>query len=239
VKYLRAAVENNPNATVADVYPLAVAYLEQKPPDPQGLYFIARAVDLAQGTPAQTQIQRYGVSKYTKYHGSQEGWDQLLAEARQSPAPPPNFQVKPAPSPAEMAGTLVQQKPVDQMSFDEFEMIFTSGNQQAIDQVWNAIKGKPIAFEAKVVASQAKQMTMAATAEDIEKNPPQPDVTLSMATAAKLPAAGTMAQVSGVPVSYTPNPFMITMDNGRLIGKSAQAAKPAARTGTKRTPRKK
>jgi hypothetical protein len=53
---------------------------------------------------------------------------------------------------------------------------------------------------------------------------------------AKLPAAGTMAQVSGVPVSYTPNPFMITMDNGRLIGKSAPAAtKPTTR---KATPRK-
>jgi hypothetical protein len=75
---------------------------------------------------------------------------------------------------------------------------------------------------------------MAATAEDIEKNPPQADVTVAMATAAtKPPAAGTMAQVSGVPVSYTPNPFMITMDNGRLIGKSAQAApKPATRSTT-------
>jgi tetratricopeptide (TPR) repeat protein len=235
-KYLRAAVENNPNATVADVYPLAVAYLEQKPPDPQGLYFAARAVDLSQGTPAQAQIQRYALAKYTRYHGGQDGWDQLLAEARTSPMPPPNFQVAPAPTPAEQAAKLVATKKVEDMSFDEFELIFTSGNQQAIDQVWNAIKGKPIAFEAKVVQSGAKQLTMAATAEDIEKNPPQADVTLTMAAAlGKPPAPGTMAQVSGVPVSYTPNPFMITMDNGKPIGATAKStAKPTTTRSTTR-----
>jgi hypothetical protein len=117
------------------------------------------------------------------------------------------------------------------MSFDEFELIFTSGNQQAIDQVWNAIKGKPIAFEAKVVQTAAKQMSLAATAEDIEKNPPVADVTVTLTTApTKAPAAGTMAQVRGVPVSYTPNPFMITMEQGALIGKSAQQAAPAKKT---------
>jgi tetratricopeptide (TPR) repeat protein len=237
VKYLRAAVENNPKATYADVYPLAVAYLEQKPPDPQGLFFVARAVDLAQGSPAQAQIAKYGQAKYTRFHGSSEGWDQLLQQAAASPMPPAGFQVKPAPSPAEIAANLVATKKVEDMTFDEFELIFTSGNQQAADQVWNAIKGKPIAFEAKVVQSAPKHLTLAATAEDIEKNPPQGDVSLTMAPTApaKLPAAGTMAQVSGVPVSYTPNPFMITMDNGRLIGKSAPApSKPAAR----RSPRK-
>jgi len=240
VKYLRAAVENNPKATYADVYPLAVAYLEQKPPDPQGLYFVARATDLAQGTPAQAQIAKYGQAKYTRYHGSAEGWDQLLQQAATSPVPPAGFQVKPAPSPAEMAANLVATKKVEDMSFDEFELVFTSGNQQAIEQVWTAIKGKPIAFEAKVVQTATKQMTLAATAEDIEKNPPQADVTLTMAATApaKLPAAGTMAQVSGVPVSYTPNPFMITMDNGRLIGKSATATKATTPAKRRTTPHK-
>jgi tetratricopeptide (TPR) repeat protein len=238
VKYLRAAVENNPRATYAEVYPLAVAYLEQNPPDPQGLFFVARAVDLAQGNPAQAQIAKYGQAKYTRYHGSSEGWDQLLQQAQTSPTPPAGFQVKPAPSPAEMAANLVATKKVEDMSFDEFELIFTSGNQQAADQVWNAIKGKPIAFEAKVVENAPKHLSLAATAEDIEKNPPEADVTLTMAATApaKLPAPGTMAQVSGVPVSYTPKPFIITMDNGRLIGKSAQAAKPA--TTRRTTPRK-
>jgi hypothetical protein len=238
IRYLRPLAEQ-PNATVADIYPLAVAYLEQKPPDPQGLYYIARAAALSQGTPAQAQISRYGSAKYAKYHGSQEGWDQLVAEAKSSPTPPPGFQVKPAPSPAEQAATLVQQKPVAQMSFDEFELVFTSGNQQAIDKVWNEIKGKPIAFEAKVVQSSPKQLTMAATAEDIEKNPPQADVTVAMGTAAaKPPAQGTMAQVQGVPVSYTPNPFMITMDNGRLIGKSAAGAGKATTKSTTTTHKK-
>src|SRR5437764_12386865 len=73
-KYLRASVEANPN-NLEDVYPLALAYLSANPPDSvNGIFFIARAADLAPAGQAQTQITNYGKSVYTKYHGSDQGW---------------------------------------------------------------------------------------------------------------------------------------------------------------------
>src|SRR5690349_12380222 len=150
-KYLTAAVQAQPTE-LRNVYPLALAYLQQKPQDVRGLWYIARAANLSAGTPAQQQIAAYGRSAYIKYHGGEDGWNDLLQQTRTTPDPPAGFTVKPAPTPAEQAGTLAQQKPVDQMSFDEFQLIFTSGNQQAADKVWNEIKDKPIAFEGKVIS---------------------------------------------------------------------------------------
>ena len=50
-KDLRASVEANPNS-LQDVYPLALAYLTATPPDNvNGLFFIARAANLAAGSP--------------------------------------------------------------------------------------------------------------------------------------------------------------------------------------------
>src|SRR5207249_4882336 len=61
-KYLRASVEANPN-NLEDVYPLALAYLSANPPDSvNGIFFIARAADLAPAGQAQTQITNYGKS---------------------------------------------------------------------------------------------------------------------------------------------------------------------------------
>ena len=93
-KYLQAAVEleikqnpNDPNA-LRDIYPLALAYLEAKPINPTGLWWIARAAALSNNNP---QIVKYGQFKYTKYHGSPDGWDQLLAQAKASRNPAGGF----------------------------------------------------------------------------------------------------------------------------------------------------
>ncbi len=222
---LAESVKINPN-NLADVYPLALAYLQAPQPDYlNGLWFIARAVDLAKANPAaQQQIAKYGRSAYIKYHGNDQGWDQVMQQAAANPVPPAGFTIAPRPTPAQEAAQLVQTKAVKDMSFDEFQLIFTSGNQEAADTVWNQIKDKPIAFAAKVIEATPKRLMLSATAEDIEKN--VADVTLDMVAAipAKLmPKAGNMTQVEGTPVSYTPQPFMITMAKGTLIG-----AKPAA-----------
>ena len=61
--------------TCANVYTLALAYLTPGPAenDVDGLFFIARAANLAQGA-GKDQIAKFGKSKYVKYHGSEEGW---------------------------------------------------------------------------------------------------------------------------------------------------------------------
>ncbi len=223
-KYLSMAVQAQPN-DLRNVYPLALAYLQQKPQDVRGLWYIARAADLAAGTPAQAQITNYGKRAYIVYHGSEDGWEQLLAQTKTTAEPPPGFTVKPAPTPAEQAATMVAATPVEKMTFDQFKYILTSGNQQAADKVWSAIKGKPIAFEGKVIETTRTSLMMAATVEDIQNNTADVEVTFeSPISASLMPKQGSMSKVQGTPETYDVNPFMIHMDKGAFIG-----APPAAR----------
>jgi hypothetical protein len=236
-KDLQEVVNANPN-DLRNVYPLALSYLSPKPPDIKGLWYIARAVNLAQGSPAQAQINAYGKSAYTKYHGGDDGWQELVQQAASSPNPPADFAIKPAPTPAEQAATMVQSTPIDKMSFDQFQLIFTSGNQQAADQVWAGIKDKPIAFAANVVSATRDKLMLASTADDIQSN--TPDVELSMTTpltAAKVPKPGAQVQVIGTPTTYDVQPFMIHMEKGAFYGQKAEP--PAKKAPARRAaPRK-
>jgi hypothetical protein len=226
---LSLAVQANPS-DLQNVYPLALAYLSQKPIDPKGLFWIARAVNLAQGSPAQAQIAAFGKSAYTKYHGGDDGWQEVVQQAASQTTIPPNFQVAPAPTPAEQAAKLCQTKQVKDMSFDEFQMIFTSGNQQCADQVWNQIKGKPIAFEGKVIEVGKDTLKLAATYDDIQSGTADVEITFPVAIPNSLaPKVGEMAQVQGNPATFEPNPFMIHMTDGAFVGKKAQAAAAAAK----------
>jgi tetratricopeptide (TPR) repeat protein len=86
-KRLRAAVNADPNSFV-NVYMLALAYLQPGPAerDVDGLFYIARAANLAQGA-SKDHIAKYGKSRYTKYHGSDEGWDDLMYTAATATSP--------------------------------------------------------------------------------------------------------------------------------------------------------
>ncbi len=217
-KYLMVAVQAQPN-DLRNVYPLALAYLQQKPQDVRGLWYIARAANLTAGSPAQAQITAYGKRAYTVYHGGDDGWDPLLAQTKTTAELPPGFTVKSAPTPAERAASLADSKPVNQMSFDEFQLILTSGNQQAADKVWSGIKGKPIAFEGKVISTTRNSLMLAATVDDIENNKADVEITFEAPIAASLmPKQSAMAKVQGTPATYDVSPFMIHMTNGAFIG---------------------
>jgi tetratricopeptide (TPR) repeat protein len=236
-QFLSEAVKANPD-NLADVYPLALSYLQAQPPDyNNGLWYIARAVHLAAQNPAaQQQISAFGRASYIKYHGNEQGWQQIVQQAAASPVPPAGFAVAPRPTPAQEAAQLVQSKQVKDMSFDEFQLIFTSGNQQAAETVWNQIKDKPIAFQAKVVNVTPTKLTLSATAEDIEKN--TADVSVEMVGEIPLrlrPKPGTMTTIQATPVSYTPQPFMITMTKGTLV--ATPKAAPSGRTTRSRSNR--
>ncbi len=235
-KFLLAAVElrnkENPNdpAALRDVYPLALAYLEANPISPAGLWWIARAAALSNNNP---QIVKYGQFKYTKYHGSPDGWDQLLAQARASAAPPADFAVAPAPSPAEQAKMLADSKDPKSMEFGEWELILSQGAADVQQKVWSQIKGLQVPFAAKTVSATRNKLELAATADAIEKN--VADVTVTMIAPlplASVPKAGQEIQVQAKPDSYTPSPFMIQMVEGQLI------AKPSAKPPAKKPPAK-
>lgn len=236
---LLEAVKANPNDYIT-VYQLSVAYLEQKPAVVDGLFWGARAVALAQqqNPAAAAQFQKYVRAKYIRYHGGEDGFDSLLKDAATQPTIPQGFTVAPAPSPGEQAAQMLQGKTPDKMGFGEWEFILTSGNQQAADTVWNAINGKALQMQGKVVSASPTVLNIAATEDAINANTPEIELTMVAAIPARIqPKPGATIIFEGTPVSYTAQPFMMKMDQGKLATKpEPPAKKPVAK---KPVPRKK
>lgn len=231
-KLLAQAVKANPN-DLNNVYNLALSYLQATPPDYQnGLWYIARASNLsAANAPAQQQITKFGRAYYIKFHGNDQGWQDVVTAAAKSPEPPAGFAIAARPTPSQEAAQLVKDKKVQDMSFDEFQLIFTSGNEEAAKTVWEQLHDKPIAFAAKVVEATSTALSLSATADDIEANLADVKVTMAAPLTLRLmPKVGGMTQIEAVPVSYTSKPFQIVMEKGQLIvPKTTTPAKPPAR----------
>jgi len=232
-KDMREAVSEESQPNIMDVYPLAMSDLEAKPMNPEGFWFIVKASQMAQGT-GQQQILEYGRKKYIRYHGKEDGWTDLVNQAKASSSimPPAGFTVAaapPPPSPAEQAADLVKSKDPKQMSFAEWELVLSSGNQQAAGTVWNALKDKAVKLGANVISATASKIQLAGSQDDFDDK--KADITLNMAKplpAKLVPAAGSLMQFQGTVSSYTPNPFMMTMTDGVLLDKNGKPVTTAA-----------
>jgi len=221
VKPLRVAADGNPQ-DFSVVYPLALAYLGQTPPDYiNGIWFAARAAAVAPPQ-AQAQIEKYARSQYVKYHAGDDGWPQVLAAAKANPTPPAGFTIKPAPTPAEQAHKMVQDTTPDKMDFATWEFVLSNGSQEDRDAVWNAIKGKAVQMNGVVLKVSPTQFEIAASSDDIDGK--KPDITLNFEDtlpAKLIPKEGASLDFQGEPASYTPNPFMMVMEKGRLLKAAA------------------
>jgi len=233
-KDLRAAVEADPN-NVENVYPLALASLTATPEDDvNGLFFIARAINLVKDPGGKAQITKFGHAKYVKYHGSEEGWNELLAMTATTPLPPAGFTIKAyvPPTPAEQAADLVKSKAPKDMSFAEWEMVLSAGAPADTDKVWSAIKGVALQMEGTVIKASPTELQIAASEDDIQAKRADVVVTMGGTIPAKLmPAEGATLDFEGTPVSYTPSPFVMTMEKGALLTK-APPAKPTHHRAT-------
>ncbi len=225
-KYLEAAVKQEPVAeSLRNVYPLSVALLEQNPANPLGLWYVARAAALSKANPqGYAAITKYGRAKYIKYHGGDDGWDQLLAQAAAaaSNAPPQAFAVAPAPSPAEQAAKLASTVDPKKMDFGQWELVLSAGDPATQQKVWSQIKGIEVPFAAKVIQSSKTQLSLAATADAIEQNRADVQVTMTGPIPASLMpkvAPGQEIQLVAKPESYAPSPFVMQMSDGQLIAK--------------------
>lgn len=232
---LRAAVEAAPN-DVTVVYPLSSAYLKQTPPDyVNGLWFTARAANLAPTPQGQQQIEKYGLSQYKKYHGSDQGWSELMAQTKTTPMPPAGFTITQyvPPTPAEQAADLVKTKRVEQMSFAEWELVLSEGKPEDAEKVWSVLKGKPLQMVAQVITIVSPtNLKLAGSSDDIDAKRADIDLTMTAPIPARLmPKEGADFQFEGTPVSYEPKPFLMVMKEGAILSAKAPAAakKPAAR----------
>jgi len=224
---LRAAVDANPPDSSKDlglVYPLALSYLGQTPPDYQnGIWFAARAAAVAPAA-SQPQLEKYARSQYVKFHSADDGWADVLAAAKAGSAQVP---IKPAPTPAEQVHAMVVSKKPEEMNFAEWQFVFTNGAQEDQDLVWNAIKGKAVQMNGTVISTTPTEFMIAGSSDDIDAK--KADITLKFEDKVPkllIPKDGAPFDFQGEPASYTPNPFMMVMEKGQLLRKKAPPAAP-------------
>lgn len=234
-QFLKAATDANPPDSQKDLallYPLALAYLQQSPPDYQnGIWYAARAAAVA---PPQSQpgIEKYAKSQYVKYHQGDDGWDTVYNAAK---AGGPQVPIPAPPTPADQAHDMVTKTPPDKMDFATWEFVLTNGSQADQDTVWNAIKGKAVQMNGAVISTEPDQFMIAGSSDDIDAK--KADITLKFeekVPARLIPKEGASFDFQGEPASYTSNPFMMVMEKGQLL-----RAKPAPTTTRKAPARRK
>jgi len=234
---LKGAVDANPPDSQKDlslVYPLALAYLGQTPPDYQnGVWYAARAAAVAPQA-SQAGIEKYARSQYVKYHQGDDGWDNVINAAK---AGGPQVPIPPPPTPADQAHDMVTKTAPDKMDFATWEFVLQNGSQADQDTVWNAIKGKAVQMNGTVISTEADTFMIAGSSDDIDAK--KADITLKFedkVPAKLIPKDGASFDFQGEPASYTPNPFMMVMEKGQLLRAkpAAPAHKPGAGTARKK-----
>ncbi len=241
-KDLKVAADLSPN-DFSTVYPLALAFLQEAPPDyMNGIWYGARAASIAPNPQMEQQIEKYVKSMYTKYHGSDEGWPNVMATAKASPTPPADFKITQyiPPTPAQQAHDLASKKTPKDMSFAEWELVLSAGQQADADVVWNAIKGVSLQMEGQVISAEPTKIEIAASEDDIQAK--RADIVLDMSGTIPpklMPKEGQTLDFEGTPTSYTPSPFVMTMEKGALLTKAAPKPATKKKPGTATTRRKK
>jgi len=244
-KYYEEALKIDPN-DLGNNYQMAIALLESNPSNPLGFWYGAKALSIAQKQNPQAfqAWSPYFLSRYKKYHGNTDDWNQRMATAAAETAPPPNFvaSIPLAPTPCDLAAQAVQQNDPSQLSFSDYELVLscrdkTPANKEAAEKVWQFIQTKEKNGEAKLkmpvkVIAVTDPSTLEVAMSDDNQAANKADMRVTMEKPmTKPPAPGATTDVIGVISEYTPDPFMFTMTKGEL-----PAAKPAA---TKKGPAKK
>jgi hypothetical protein len=227
-RHYQLAFASDPN-NLQDVYQLAVADLQAEPIEVDGLWYIAKATALAKDNEAaRERIGSYGKARYKKYHGGEDGWDELLAAAAVQPAPPLDFakSIKPAPSAAEIAVQAAREHDVASLSFSDWEFILSqrdasAANKEAAGKVWQAIQrmqkngAARLKLPVKIVAATGDTIH-AAIAEDNQRDNKVDLLVVTKTPLASPPPAGATIDIVGLLVDYLSSPFLFIMRDGEL-----------------------
>ena len=143
------------------------------------------------------------------------------------------------PTPAQQCADLLKQKKVEEMSFAEWQLCLSDGAPDASEKVWSTLKGKPLQMQAHIISidatGKATKLMLAGSEDDIEAKKADIDLTMSAAIPKKdMPKEDTDFQFQGTPTSFTPKPFVMTMEDGALLVKAKP--KPASPPATASRP---
>jgi tetratricopeptide (TPR) repeat protein len=227
-------------ANLQDTYQLSVVMLENTPLDPLGFWYAARAVVLARAArndQAAAGIDRYARARYHGYHGSEEGWDALIARiADGQRLPPDNFadSISRALTTAEAAVQAIAMHDPANLSFADWEFILaqrdaSTANREAAEKVWKAIGEKQKGGEArlkimvKVISATPDRLEAAITDENQTSGTIDLEVALARPLA-PLPSPGVKIAIIGLLSDYRPNPFRFHMTQAELADESLPVA---------------
>jgi len=187
-----AADTTKPGPLLQDTYFLGLAYLQSSPPDLLNCtWYVSRFVAFAP-EPYKTQMLPTAKYCYKKYHGSDEGYDAVLAAAQTSLDPPASFSIKPAPKPEDMAHDLVTSTPeadLPKLAISDREFVLANGKPEDAEKVWNSMKGKATTIPDAVVIESSPTALKVAVSEDAVQSK-TPDFTFNLkASEEKLPPA--------------------------------------------------
>jgi tetratricopeptide (TPR) repeat protein len=243
IQAFQAAMTANPSDP-NNVYFLGSAYLASAQPTDQdrlaGIWYMARTIAMVPNWDVPVKLVKY---HYKKYHGSEEGLDQLLAQAKSATtsAMPAGFGQNITkfvpPSPKETAAKMLQECAPEKMDFGQWIYILTSGNDQAANTVWTALQNKALRFQGWVLETGKDKVGMAVTEDGHQANKVEVMVTMldPMKTA---PAVGSEFKVQAVPTTYTADPFVINMEQGVNLDTPAAGTKGKAKAAPKKAPAK-
>ena len=176
------------------------------------------------------QIDDYLKGVYVKYHGSEEGLDQLKQQARSQPFPPPDFKVQ---SKAEIAASQPQEP--EAVGFLEIRDILSAGGEKATS-LFERIKGKSFTMKGMVVSATprtAARTARLAVTEETANKPNAYDVELTLSNPQRL-SAGQMVEFEGMVNGFNPTPFSLAMVDGQI--KSVEGGAAADPPATKKAP---
>jgi hypothetical protein len=216
---LKKALDLNPNNSEVD-YMMAFT-LASKKDNSNALYYYARAAAY-DGTGGLNAQQRQGVQgevqkMYNAYHGSADGFTELLASAKAEASPPKDFHIKSKVEIAKAKAEEQQKKEEDEAKKDPQLALWKNiktqltGDQGASyfdssmkDAQLPTLKGKVVKLEPEL-----KPKTLVLALEDGTTG----DATLKfeMPLAGKVDP-GTELTFEGVPQSYTATPFMVVFN---------------------------
>jgi hypothetical protein len=245
---LQYLAQNNPDATKIspawnDTFFLGQTYTQLTPPDMvNGVWFLARAESFAPNPTAKAGIEKLAKYWYKRYHGKEDGYEDVLAKAATTIFPPPDFAITPAPTPKDIAdGVVASTSDLATLALVDKEYILANASHDNAEKLWAILKDKATELPGTVMAATATQIQLAVT--DDAKADKKADFTVNMKTPLAdkdIPAVGSEIAVDdatetkaliGTFDSYTPAPnAMIIMRDGEIqvTKKKAPARKPSA-----------
>ncbi len=235
---LKAALEDAPSNPYI-TYRIGLSYLYSNPPDiNNAIWYLARAVSLAKAakSPDEPGIEKFYDQVYVGRHGSDQGQNDVIAQAAQSVNPPPGFNVAPPPKHAKTGNPSVD-------GLYQIEDALAVGGDQA-QQNWQSLKGQPLQL-AGFVDSVERGSDPGTCVVRIDITPESRakegvyDIELHDAQSeCKDLARGDPVRFQGTIAAYTLSPnFVLTLENGKINAEDLRAAAAAREAAKPKPPR--